>query len=231
MASGKDESKGSESEQSRRGGPLEYSAAAKKFLASMIMDCEKWKEGIGYDLEVLKKLKEEERDAIGKVLREHEPRDWRDIEALAVLGTPGARREVEAALNSRDAKVRHEAMRQMPGKVDSSVREKPLIEGLKHDELYGGLSEAIDEAEGFHPPAVIDALFEGALNRDGEAAVHFAALLYFIHGKAKEAFDWDHRPFFLQFHTTDRAEREAVFRELCAHVGVDPAKYLQGRRQ
>jgi hypothetical protein len=90
------------------------------------------------------------------------------------------------------------------------------------------LSETIDEIEEFHPPAVIDALFRGALKRDGEAAVHFAALLFFLHGKAEEPFDWNHRPFFLRFHSTGK-ERTEVFRELCKTVGVDPTKYLRSR--
>jgi hypothetical protein len=54
-----------------------------------------------------------------------------------------------------------------------------------------------------------------------------AALLFYLHGKAKEPFDWDHRPFFLRFTATDRSEREAVFRELCEAVGVDPRKYVE----
>jgi hypothetical protein len=51
--------------------------------------------------------------------------------------------------------------------------------------------------------------------------------LFFLHGKSKEQFDWDHRPFFLRFNTTDRNEREAVFREMCETIGVDPQKYLR----
>ncbi|HEY4328691.1 MAG TPA: hypothetical protein VGN88_03060, partial [Phycisphaerae bacterium] len=93
---------------------------------------------------------------------------------------------------------------------------------------YDGLTEALDEAETFHPPAVMDALFKAALTRDGEAAVHFAALLFFLHGKAKEAFDWDHRPFFLRFNEPDLQLRKAAFKELCQTVGVDSAKYMRG---
>jgi hypothetical protein len=112
-------------------------------------------------------------------------------------------------------------------KLDAADREKLLIQSLENDAIYGGLSQAIDEAAEFHPPAVIDTLLRGALNRDGEAAVHFAALLMYIHGKAAEPFDWAQRPFFLRFHTTDRVERAAVFRELCDRIGVDAAKYAK----
>jgi hypothetical protein len=100
-----------------------------------------------------------------------------------------------------------------------------LVQALKSAEFFGGLSEAIDEAAEFHPPKVIDALLDGTLNRDGEVAVNFAALLFFLHGKSKEAFDWDHRPFFLRFNTTDPAERLAAFQELCDSIGVDPGTF------
>lgn len=73
---------------------------------------------------------------------------------------------------------------------------------------------------------MVDALFHAALRDEGEAAVHAAARLAFIHGKAKEPFDWELRPLFLRFNTQDRAEREVCFRELCTLCGVDPEPYL-----
>ena len=100
-----------------------------------------------------------------------------------------------------------------------------MVQSLNQDALFGGLGNAIDEAAEFHPPAVIDALFQGALNRDGEAAVNLAALLFYIHGKADDPFDWNQRPFFLRFNTADRADRKGVFKEMCEKLGVDPAKY------
>jgi hypothetical protein len=57
-------------------------------------------------------------------------------------------------------------------------------------------------------------------------AVHFAALLFFLHGKAPEPFDWGQRPFFLRFQTTERGDRSAVLRELCVAIGFDAGKYL-----
>ena len=63
--------------------------------------------------------------------------------------------------------------------------------------------------------------------REGEVAVHFATMLFFLFGKANSSFDWDHRPFFLRFHTDSKKEWAAVFKELCQTIGVDPEKYLQ----
>ena len=121
--------------------------------------------------------------------------------------------------------MRREALLHAPEESDPEDREKLLLKALQSDDVFGGLSDAIDEAEAFHPPAVIEALLKGALDRTGGTAVLFAGLLYFIHGKSKSAFDWDHRAFFLRFGTSDRAERKTAFRELCESIGVDPATY------
>jgi hypothetical protein len=203
------------------------SPAAKTFLASMKVTFDMWHDGEGYDLDALEEVPESECKAIEKLLIKHKPRDWRDIEALALFDSPAAREAIIAALKHSDPKVRREAMKQAPEKISPAKREALLINALKTKGLYSGLSEALDEVEEFHSPKVINTLLRGALDRDGEAAVHFAAMLYFLHGKSKEPFDWAHRPFFLKFHTSDRAERKALFRELCATIGVDVKKYLR----
>jgi hypothetical protein len=203
------------------------SDAARRFIASMQITFDMWHDGTGYDLNALGEVSGSERDAIETHLIQHQPRDWRDIEALAQIDSPRARQAIEAALKSPDAKVRREAMHHAGEKVDPADREKLLLNALNTAGLFDGLSEAIDEAAEFHPPSVIDMLLRGALNRDGEAAVHFAALLFYLHGKSAEPFDWNHRPFFLRFNTSDRAERKMVFCELCQTIGVDVSKYLR----
>ena len=55
--------------------------------------------------------------------------------------------------------------------------------------------------------------------------MHAAAALAFIHGHAKGAFDWDRRPFYLQFVDADLAVRRAAFEALCRECGVDPGRY------
>jgi len=95
-----------------------------------------------------------------------------------------------------------------------------------HDDIEGGL----DKLPPFGDPGAIDALFRGALHREGEAAVQFAALLLYLHGVAKHPFAWEHRELSVRFHTLNRTEREAAFRELCAMVRVDANKYVRPRR-
>jgi hypothetical protein len=93
----------------------------------------------------------------------------------------------------------------------------------------GGLTQALLEVESFHPPEITTALLRGLMERDGGAACHFAAMLYFLHGKSASAFDWNHRPFFLRFNTPDLEQREIAVRELCATLGADPSRYIRPR--
>jgi hypothetical protein len=113
-----------------------------------------------------------------------------------------------------------------PQLLGDAGRTEVLVDALRRSEVYGGLTQALQQVEQFHPPAVVDALFTGVLERDGATAVHFAAMLTFLHGQATSAFDMAQRPYFLRFHTEDRREREAMLRDLCGRLNVAPARYL-----
>ena len=187
---------------------------ADRFIDSMTLTFDHWHDGLGYDLNALRAVPPSERLALETRLIAHQPRDWRDIEALAVLGSPHARQVIEDARTDPSSLVCREAARYAAQPADSPAREALLLQSLQNDSLFGGLSAALDEAAEFHPPPVIEALLQGTLHRDGETAVHFAALLYFLHDKSKEPFDWNYRPFFLRFHTTDVRNVSAVIRQV-----------------
>jgi hypothetical protein len=197
-----------------------------RFERSMAIDYEKWHDGTGYDMEALRAATGAERAAIEEVLLSRGVEDWRDVEALAALGGAQADRMLTAAMGSADAEVRLAVVRYAPQLVGGAARVRSLVQALETAHLFGGLSQALDEAAEFHPPEVVDALLRGALERDGEAAVLFAAMLMFVGGQAREAFDWEQRPFFLRFDTADPRERKAAFLELCQKLGVNAAKYL-----
>lgn len=200
--------------------------ALERFEQSRHRNHERWHDGIGYDLAALARADGDERRLIEERLLRQQPRTWHDIEALAALDTPRARAAILAALDDPDPMVRAAVTRHAATLVTEADRTATLVRGLESGEFYGGLTQVLDQVEEFHPPAVIDALFRGVLAREGEIAVHFAAMLMFLHGTATEPFDWDHRPFYLTFHTEDRAEREAAFRELCHQLAVDPTRWL-----
>jgi hypothetical protein len=189
-----------------------------RFQRSMEINYEKWHDGVGYDLDAIAAASPEERTAMETILLNRNMADWRDAEALALLDTPTASDALRAALPHADAQIRAAIVRSAPQLIPEGERTTTLVKALENATLYGGLSEALDEAAEFHPKEVVDALFRGVQQRDGETAVLFAAMLMFVHGKAASPFDWDQRPFFLRFHTQDRAERDALIAELRAKL-------------
>lgn len=200
-----------------------------RFEQSMPRTRERWHDGIGYDLEALRDAGPDHRRQIEALLVHRQPLTWHDIEALATLDTPRARARIMAALDDPDPMVRAAVTRFAGHRVARDELVAALVTGLETAELYGGLTQTLDQVATHHPPEVVAALFRGALHRAGEVAVHFAAMLMFVHGRAKEPFDSDHRPFLLTFHTEDRAARQAAFRELCRRLEVDPGRWLPGQ--
>jgi len=202
-------------------------SAVNRFRASMRIDYEKWHDGIGYDLDIIRNATPQELAEIEGLLVDRPVSDWRDVEALAAIDSPRARNLLLKTLRHPDHQVRTAVADYAPHLVSDDERTASLVAALEHAELYEGLSQALDQVESFHPPRIIDALFRGLLKRDGGTAVHFAAMLTFLHGKASTAFDWDQRPFFLQFHTENGADRRRRFLELCERINVNPDEMLR----
>ena len=193
----------------------------------MVIDYEKWHDGVGYDLDAIREASQDERQAIEILLFNRGTRDWRDVEALAALDTAGARAALRQAKHSRDHDVAMAVAHYAPDLLSDEEQTAVIVRALQSAQFYEGLSEALDQAEEHHPPAVIDALLRGTIERDGDVAVHFAALVLYLHGKADSSFDMAQRPVFLTFKTPDRDERMRAFRELCRKVGLDPEPYMR----
>jgi len=205
----------------------EPSAARVRFQNSTVIDYEKWHDGIGYDLDALREMSVAERKTTEEMLLARGVRDWRDVEALAWLGTPAAVGALRTAASHSDPTIRIAITRYAPEIISESSRIDILVEQLNSATFFAGLGQALDQIATCHPPAVIEALFRGVLNRPGDIAVHFAAMLFFVHGRTTEPFAMDHRGFFLRFNTEIRAERVDAFLELCAKIGVDSAPHLK----
>lgn len=134
-----------------------------------------------------------------------------------------------------DLRALHEASAEERAEIEAVLRHAPKV--LSEDErgavlaqalagagFYGGLTQALDQAAQYHPPAVVEALWRGLSQRPGEVAVHFAALLSYLHGLAEQPFDWAQRPFFLEFHTEDLAARAAMVLELRRRAAGRPLR-------
>jgi len=200
-----------------------------RFEKSMEIDYEKWHDGIGYDIDAIRLASPTEREAIEQMLTHHSPRDWRDIEALAEINTKSSRETIKNAIKDPNPDVRVAVTRFAPNLVTDSERSHSIIEALEHAEVFYGLSQVLDDVEKYHPSEVKEALLKGLLSREGDVAVLFAGMLFYIYGKAKEPFDWSQRPFFLQFNTENRQERVQTFRELCRQLNINPEKYLASK--
>ena len=195
-----------------------------RFLESLEIDYDTWHDGIGCDLEALDQMTPEDKDKVVDILREFdESNAWRNLEALDHINSNKAKDALKSALKHPSLQVRISASRFASDQEKG--RENILIEALENAEFYGGLTQALDQIETFHPQKVIDALLRGLLDRN-EEAVNFAAMLYFIFGKADTSFDWDNRPMFLKFNTDNKTEKEKAFVEFCNILGVDSKKYL-----
>jgi hypothetical protein len=193
---------------------------------SMEIDYEKWHDGIGYDIDAIKLASSTERNAMEQMLISHSPRDWRDIEALAQIDSKTAREAVKNAIKDPNPDVRVAVTRFAPSLVTPSERSQSLIDALEHAQIFGGLSQTLDDIEQYHPTEVKEALIRGLLSREGEVATLFAAMLFYLYGKAKEPFDMAQRPFFLRFNTQKKPERKQAFIELCKQLNINPEKYL-----
>jgi hypothetical protein len=208
--------------------PGEHSSVSPlgRFEKSMEINYEKWHDGIGYDLDAIKLASQIERIAIEQMLIKHSPRDWRDIEALAQIDTKSARETIKNAIRDSNPAVRVAVTRYAPDLVTNSERSRSIIEALQHAKIFGGLSQVLDAIEEYHPLEVKEALIERLLTREGDVAVLFAAMLFYLYGKTEEPFDMKQRPFFLLFNTENKEKRVRAFLELCKQLSINPEKYL-----
>jgi hypothetical protein len=122
-----------------------------RFEKSMEINYEKWHDGIGYDLDALKVASQTERVAIEQMLIKHNPRDWRDIQALAQIDTRSARETIKNAIEDPNPAVRVAVTRYAPNLVTNSDRSRSIIEALQHAKIFGGLSQVLDDIEKYHP--------------------------------------------------------------------------------
>lgn len=197
-----------------------------RFQRSMAIAREAWHDGVGYDLDALRAASPAERAQLEALLTPRAVEDWRDVQALAALGTAGARVALQRALQAGRPEIRAAVLRYCPEVVGITRRAAALVEILEGAEDVAALADAFEQIVDFHPPPVVTALLRAARCAPADVAVHCAAMLCFLHGQAAEPFDWGQRPFFLQFATDDDAERRAAFQSLCDRIGSDAHHHL-----
>jgi hypothetical protein len=201
-------------------GSMAHSPAYQRFIDSMKIDYEKWHDGIGYDLDAIDEMTEDERKDLTTLLKGRD--DWRDVEALARIQSPAADDSLVEQLQSSKIDQRLAAMEELHAKGKLPDIDRHLAKALPHAVTYGGLTRALLLAEQ-HPTDRVKQALLWCARHHKENAVHCAAMLYYLAGISKEPFDWNHRPFFLRFVETDEKARIEAFEELCRAIKVDPS--------
>jgi hypothetical protein len=191
------------------------SAAFGRFLKSMSIGQEEWREGTGYDLSAFDEMTADERAAIEVKLIEHlaDRGDWRDVEALAALATPTALAAVEKARQHADSEVREHA-------IEHVLDKNPQDPKIEDDVIRAIKKGSIELAEQCPTARVKRALLDCVRSADATTRVNAAGLLMYLCGQAAEPFDWNQRPFFLRFGEDDPKERRAALRELRKKTGL-----------
>ena len=180
----------------------------KLFLDSMVMDFDKWHDGISYDLEVLGQLESEERDSIEELLIKNlkHAGNWRDVEALAALGTASAFAAVDKARVHNNTKVRKYALRIWLDTQDSKDMTKKDISELEEQVVLAVKHGDFEIAERMPTIRVKKALLDSILSVEYNSEIRISAVAFLLYlcGQAPEPFDWSQRPFFLLFSSSKR---------------------------
>ena len=195
-----------------------------RFLDSMKLDYAKWHDGVGYDLDALRKLSPEEQNKVENILIERGVNDWRDIDALAEIGSEKALSALKNALQSDTYEVRIRAIERLSEKGIISEREIEtlLVETIPLVSILNGQTFTLRLAEKYPTPAVKRVLLWCTLHGNDDIRVHAAALIYYLYGIAASSFDWDYRPFYLRFNDENISNRKLAYEELCKEIQVDP---------
>lgn len=219
------------------------SAAYTRFQASMVMDFEKWHDGIGFDLSAIGEMNTGERASVFSQLQ-HTTKTWREIEALEALQAYwDEHSDVDAAHGKATPST---AIADAVGATDRDTRlaaaealhragQMPDFDNLLAREICGlttvadGSVRTLLLAESYPSEKVKQALL-AASNSHTECALHCAALLCYLCGQADSAFDFSLRSLFLKFGLHESSLiRSAAFEELCAMTGLtlrEPREFL-----
>jgi hypothetical protein len=193
----------------------------KKFVASMVP--KPGRGGDSYDIAAIRRMPKRERKELVDLLTSRGEMTWRDVEALAAIGTPEAQAAIDAA--SQD----HLSIETRLAAAEVMIREGRLpdfdtflarqIRQLNNP--ANGLQRTLEIAARHPSESVKQALLWASYNST-ECAPHCAALLLTLAGAAKEPFDDKVKAMLqkLDLHNS-YFDRKAAFDELCTLVRME----------
>ncbi|MEP7211031.1 MAG: hypothetical protein ABI740_09365 [Alphaproteobacteria bacterium] len=188
--------------------PASESDALIRFRKSMVMDFDKWHDGLPYDIDALTQITRVEADQLTNELVAKSSLDWRDVEALRALATPKALARVGVA-----AKDQHDdgGVSALAHEIETEnltpEREKRLCELLERALVMSmSLDVLYDLAAANTTPAVMAQVFRGARVAGDEATRYsFGAFLLYLNGYTDDwyGFEGDLRPHLLDLNSAD----------------------------
>ncbi len=197
--------------------------AMDRFVRSLPPTFDAWHDGTGYDLEILEVGGEAERKSVESILLSRSVNDWRDIEALAAVGTPSTIKRLRAAYEQGPLIIKIAVLMHAAEIVPDSEREQILIEALALPYEDGTFTQAMILIETHHSEKIRQVLWRGVASDRGNKAALFAAMLIYLYGKGESAYDFQHRPMLVKFLTEDIDERREALRELCKLLETNPS--------
>lgn len=192
-----------------------------RFRDGFRMDFDRWHDGDGHDLDLLEGASADELAAMEAAVRQHAPRDARDVEALAAFAARGSVSAVDAlreAFEGGDARVRTAVLWHAPERVPDEARLRFLSDALASARIMDGLGTVLDLLREGVPGELLPVLWREVERREGTEAFHLAALILVAHGHGDPELDPDWRPLLLRFHTADPGERRAAVEELRGRI-------------
>jgi hypothetical protein len=187
-----------------------------QFADSMNIDYEKWHDGVGYEVNLLSQMSQSELESVEELLLSRGIHDWRDLEALHVLGSDRAWNAVLAARTGASPELRLYAMKYGPPPTESDL-EFQILEDLTSPDRMG---RAIDSAVDCPTPAIKERLIEVARTADAPYGYSAAAMLFEIAGIIDSHWDLSYRDFFLRFSSPPGSARDIAAQELRAKIGL-----------
>ncbi|BCY17463.1 MAG: HEAT repeat domain-containing protein [Chloroflexi bacterium] len=196
-----------------------------RFMESMKIDYYKWHDGIGYDLDALNELDSSELKQVEDLLISRKDRDWRDVEALAALNTPGSIQALRDTLTSPNLECRLMAVRYLKDLGIEDHIEEVIVQTLPQTSIGDGMTYALTLAKLYQTENIRRAVLRSAFTGKDDIRVHCAAMALYLYGISKSDFDKDFKIIF-EFHEKDFNARKRIFERLCAMVRVNPVDVL-----
>jgi len=165
-----------------------------RFVASLEMDHDKWRDGIGYDIAALREMNEIERGAIREMIATrlgnlNHGADWRDLEAAEALGMKDA---IAGRADDADPRTRLR-VKQALGDAEAVVAE--LCETIAASRDAGAVSKALDHVADYPTDAVKQAVITRVRMVDSQF-IYASMVMLEVFGGVDDAFA--ERPFLFE---------------------------------